>query len=112
MAKGLEDELDFIADKLNKTSSMKLIAALLDEAATEIRRLKAIIEDTQGDDMTVTEDEINTIVRRWCPPVFIGESKGVRVIRALLNLHACVLDQRRALNGKEPIRDLGSYPRD
>jgi hypothetical protein len=55
--------------------------------------------------------EIQAVIENWCPPGrYANEPFENQVILALLNANACVLDLKRVLDGKEPIRPLESYP--
>ena len=38
------------------------------------------------------------------------ESNDINLIRAIMNLGACVADQKRVIDGLKPIRPLESYP--
>jgi hypothetical protein len=38
------------------------------------------------------------------------ESNDIKLIRAIMNLSACVADQKRVIDGLKPIRPLESYP--
>ena len=61
--------------------------------------------------MNTEQEHIQALVKHWCPE-FSQETETfpVQVMRAFLAATACAADQRRKLDGKEPIRPLDSYP--
>jgi hypothetical protein len=48
-------------------------------------------------------EEIQEIIDVWCPEQFKSEAPTMRMLRALM-------DQQRALQGQESIRELSTYP--
>jgi hypothetical protein len=59
--------------------------------------------------MTDTE-HINRVVNHWCPETCHHEQFELRLMRAFMHVTACAADQKRKLDGKDPIRPLDSYP--
>lgn len=59
----------------------------------------------------VDEQRIKDQIDRWgTTPAGPPEQFDVKLMRALLQLSACVADQKRVLDGGQPIRPLDSYP--
>jgi hypothetical protein len=50
------------------------------------------------------------LTEHWCPEAFNDESFDNRMVRAFLVAAACCADQKRVLDGKQPLRPLDSYP--
>jgi hypothetical protein len=61
--------------------------------------------------MISDQDRIKNQIERWGSlPSGQRESMDVMMIRALMQLSACVADQKRVIDGGIPIRPLSSYP--
>lgn len=57
------------------------------------------------------QDRIRRQIERWgTTPAGPRESFDILTMRALLQLSACVADQKRVIDGQQPIRPLHSYP--
>jgi hypothetical protein len=55
-------------------------------------------------------EECEKLIRHWEPTYCYHDPGSVRLLRAFLNAVACVASQREALEGKEPLRSLDSFP--
>lgn len=56
--------------------------------------------------------EIEAVVTNWCPEQFHNEQFQYQFIRAFMQMRDCVKDQRRVLNGEQPVRPLEAYPKE
>lgn len=57
------------------------------------------------------QERIRRQIERWgTTPNGPKESVDIMMMRALMQLSACVADQKRVLDGEPPIRPLDSYP--
>jgi hypothetical protein len=53
---------------------------------------------------------VKKLINHWCPKDFQHEGFPGTLMRAFMHATACCADQRRRLDGVEPIRPLSSYP--
>ena len=55
-------------------------------------------------------ERMTRLIRHWCPENLLYEGFPNTLMRAFMAATACAADQKRVLDGKQPIRPLDSHP--
>jgi hypothetical protein len=55
-------------------------------------------------------ERLRKLIEHWCPENLLFEGMPNILARAFMQATACCADQKRVLDGSQPIRPLDSYP--
>lgn len=65
---------------------------------------------TREDLIKLEAERFQKLIEHWCPENLHYEGYPNTLVRAFMHITACCADQKRKLDGLDPIRELDSYP--